>query len=56
MMQRELPLPPQEQRDILKALDALLTERIPALPAPIGITQLQPLEPPCIAQHRSLPL
>lgn len=53
MTPQEVPLPPQEQADILKALDGLLTERDPAYPAPQGITSLQSLEPPCIAQHRS---
>lgn len=57
MTPRELPLPPQEQSDILKVLDALLTpEHVPAYPAPQGITWQQPLDPPCIEQHRSLPL
>ena len=48
--------PTPEQQDIIKALDSLLTERVPAHPAPQGITKSQPLEPPCIEQHRSRPL
>jgi hypothetical protein len=51
MIQKELPLPPQEQRDILKALDSLLTERVPAYPAPQGITRLQPLDSPCLGKY-----
>lgn len=56
MTSQEVPLPPQEQDDILKALDSLLTERVPAYPAPQGITHEHALEPPCMAQHRSQPL
>jgi hypothetical protein len=51
-----LRLPETKQKDMLESLDSLLTERVPAHPAPQGITKPQPMEPPCIEQHRSRPL